>query len=83
MSSVIQAEQFAYTLKNIKNENQMNEEYARMHKLDTKQRIAFEVICCTFMLDCIEKMSLHYDLDINNLSGNKRHKKQENHCQQL
>ena len=24
--------------------------YARTHKLDTKQRIAFEVICCTFML---------------------------------
>ena len=30
-------------------------EYARMHKLNTKQRIAFEAICCTFMLDSIEK----------------------------
>ena len=29
-------------------------EYVKIHKLDTKQRIAFEVICCTFMLDCIE-----------------------------
>ena len=55
MSALIQAEQFAYTLKNIENENRMNGEYARMHKLDTKQRIAFEAICCTIMLDCIEK----------------------------
>ena len=73
MSALIQAEQFAYTLKNIENENQMNGEYARMHKLNIKQRIAFEVICCTFMLDCIERISLHYDLGINNSSGKKRH----------
>ena len=37
-------------------------QYARMHKLDTTQRKAFELICCTFMLDCIGKVSLHYDL---------------------
>ena len=50
-------------------------EYARTHKLDTKQRIAFEVICCTFMLDCIERISLNYGLGINNSSGKKREKK--------
>ena len=33
-------------------------EYAKMHKLDTKQRTVFQVICCSFMLDCIEKISL-------------------------
>ena len=26
------------------------------------------------MLDCIERISLHYDLGINNPSGKKRHK---------
>ena len=73
MSALIQAEQFAYTLKSIENENQMNGEYARMHKLDTKQRIAFEVICCTFILDFIKRILLHYDLGINNSSGKKKH----------
>ena len=50
-------------------------EYARMHKLDTKQRIAFEVICCDFMLNCIERTSSNYGLGINNFSGKKRCKK--------
>ena len=36
-------------------------EYARMHRLDTKQRIAFEVGCCTFMLHYIERISFHYN----------------------
>ena len=58
-------------------------EYAKMHKLDTKQRTVFQVICCSFMLDCIEKISLHNGLGINDLSGGKRRKKQENYCQQL
>ena len=44
-------------------------EYAKMHKLDTKQRTVFQVICCSFMLDCIEKISLHNGLGINDLSG--------------
>ena len=50
-------------------------EYARIHKLDTKQRIAFEVSCCAFMLDCIERTSSNYGLGINNFSGEKRSKK--------
>ena len=32
-------------------------EYAKVKKWDTRLRIAFEVICCTFMLDCIERIS--------------------------
>ena len=58
-------------------------EYARVKKWNTRLRIAFEVICCTFILDYIKRISLHYDLDITKSSGKKIHKKQENHCQQL
>ena len=58
-------------------------EYARIHRLDTKQRIAFEVGCCTSMLHYIERILFHYNLGINNISTKKRHKKQENYCQQL
>ena len=50
-------------------------EYARIHKLDTKQRTVFQVICCSFMLDCIEKISMRNGLGINNLSGEKSRKK--------
>ena len=42
-------------------------EYARVNKWDTRLRIFFEVICCTFILDYIRRISLHYDLGINNL----------------
>ena len=54
-----------------------------MHKLDAKQGTVFQVICCSFMLDCIEKISMRNGLGINNLSGKKVEKKQENYCQQL
>ena len=50
-------------------------EYAKIHKLDTKQRTVFQVICCSFMLDCIEKISMPNGLGINNLSGKKSRKK--------
>ena len=50
-------------------------EYAKIHKLDTKQRTTFEVICCTFVLYSIERISLHYDLGIISSSGKERHKK--------
>ena len=36
-------------------------EYARVNKWYTRLRIAFEVICCTFILNYIERISLHYD----------------------
>ena len=50
-------------------------EYARVNKWDTRLRIAFEVICCTFILVYIKRISLHYDLGINKSSGKKIHKK--------
>ena len=50
-------------------------EYAKVKKWDTRLKIAFEVICCTFILDYIRRISLHYDLGINISSGKKIHKK--------
>ena len=59
-------------------------ENSRVKEWDTILRIAFEIICCTFILDYIKRISLRYDLGTNKSSGKKIHKKkQENHCQQL
>ena len=43
-------------------------EYANLYKLDSKQTIAFEVICCTFMIDCIERITSNYGAGVH-LSG--------------
>ena len=38
------------------------ETFAAMNNLDDKQTKAFQVVCCTFMLDCLEKMALKYGI---------------------